>query len=137
VHAFHDAYLEPKPWRPSGPRLWFGGQSPHPRLLDRLVRFGDGFNPLGSVSDDDLATLRKALRDAGRDPYEFEFVGGTRGRFPDADSVADLAEALADVPAQLARGFTTICVKPSQFIDDPAQIPAFCRDLVRRCEAMG
>jgi hypothetical protein len=34
--------------------------------------------------------------------------------------VADLDRALSAVPAQLARGFATICVKPSQFIDDTA-----------------
>lgn len=135
-HAFTDAYLEPKPWRHDGPRLWFGGQSLHPRLLDRLVRYGHGFNPLGPATDDDLATLHRALRDAGREPDDLELVGGVRGRFPDAHGVADLGEALAGVPGQLARGFTTICVKPSQFIDDPAHIPAFCSDLVRRFDAM-
>ena len=33
-------------------------------------------------------------------------------------------------------GFTTFCVKPSQFIDDVGELPAFCRDVVRRAEAM-
>jgi len=45
-------------------------------------------------------------------------VGGTRRGVPGPDSVADLDRALSAVPAQLARGFTTICVKPSQFIDE-------------------
>ena len=57
---------------------------------------------------------------AGRRPDELEFVGGTRGVFPGPDAVADLDQALSAVPAQLAGGFTTICVKPSQFIDDTA-----------------
>jgi hypothetical protein len=59
-------------------------------------------------------------------------VGGTICRFPDAECVADLGEALASIPAQLERGFTTICIKPSQFIDDPAEFGAFCRDAVER-----
>jgi hypothetical protein len=59
-------------------------------------------------------------------------VGGTRGRFPNADGVADLGEALASIPDQLERGFTTICIKPSQFIDDPAAFGAFCREVVER-----
>ena len=59
---------------------------------------------------------------AGRDPAELEMVGGTRGRFDGPNGVADLGEALASIPAQLERGFTTICIKPSQFIDDPEQI---------------
>ena len=131
-YRFADVYLEPKPSRRTGPVLWFGGQSVHPRLLRRLVVFGSGFNPLGAPSDEDLARLRAAMADAGRDLTELEMVGGTRGRFPDATSVADLGEALASVPSQLARGFTTICIKPSQFIDDPAEVGPFCREVVAR-----
>jgi hypothetical protein len=36
----------------------------------------------------------------------------------------------------VARGFTTICVKPSQFIDETAQIGAFCRELVAKVAAL-
>ena len=63
-------------------------------------------------------------------------VGGTRGRFAGPEGVADLGEALASIPAQLERGFTTICIKPSQFIDDPNQIGTFCRDVVERVDAL-
>jgi len=129
-YAFSDVYLEPKPFRPDGPTLWFGGRTLHERLLRRLVSNGHGFNPLGSPSDDDLARLRAAMAEAGRSMDELELVGGTRGRFPDATGVADLGRALGPVPEQLARGFTTICIKPSQFLDDPAQVPAFCRKVV-------
>jgi probable F420-dependent oxidoreductase len=129
-YRFADVYLEPKPYRPEGPLLWFGGETVHDRLLRRLVAYGSGFNPLGRPSDEDLARLRDAMGAAGRDPAELEMVGGTRGRFPDAASTADLEEALASIPAQLERGFTTICVKPSQFVDDPAEVGAFCRDVV-------
>ena len=131
-YRFTDAYLEPKPSRPEGPPLWFGGQRLHDRLLRRLVAYGQGFNPLGSPSDDDLGRLRTAMAKAGRDPDDLEMVGGTRGRFPGPDDLADVGEALASIPPQLARGFTTICVKPSQFIDDPKQIGPFCREVVGR-----
>jgi probable F420-dependent oxidoreductase len=47
AYAFEDVWLEPKPFRPEGPRLWFGGDSLHPALLRRLVRYGSGWNPLG------------------------------------------------------------------------------------------
>jgi hypothetical protein len=63
-------------------------------------------------------------------------VGGTRGRFAGPEGVADLEEALATIPAQLERGFTTICIKPSQFIDDPNQIGPLCRDVVKRVHAL-
>ena len=88
------------------------------------MRYGHGFNPLGSPTDTDLEKLRAALADAGRDLGELELVGGTRGRFPGPDGVADLDEALAAIPGQVARGFTSICIKPSQFIDDPREFGA-------------
>jgi hypothetical protein len=46
--------------------------------------------------------------------------------------VADLGEALASIPAQLERGFTSICIKPSQFIDDPRELGPRCREVVAR-----
>ena len=51
--------------------------------------------------------------------------------------MTDLDRALSAVPAQLARGFTTICVKPSQFTDDTAAIGAFCRSLATRAASLG
>ncbi|HEU5224899.1 MAG TPA: F420-dependent oxidoreductase, partial [Actinomycetota bacterium] len=71
-----------------------------------------------------------------RDIGELEMVGGTRGRFAGPKGVADLGEALASIPPQLERGFTTICIKPSQFVDDPNRIGAFCREVVERVEAL-
>ncbi len=135
-YRFHDVYFEPKPYRAGGPIVWLGGSSLHDRLLRRIVAYGHGFNPLGRPSDEELGRLRDAMREAGRDPDELELVGGTRGSFPGPDSVADLGLALESIPAQLERGFTTICVKPSQFTDDPRQIGAFCRDVVARVGAL-
>jgi probable F420-dependent oxidoreductase len=135
-YRFAGVHLEPKPVGPQGPPLWFGGERVHERLLRRLVEHGSGFNPLGSPSDDDLERIRAAMAEAGRDPVELEMVGGTRGRFTGPDEVADLGEALASIPAQLERGFTTICIKPSQFVDDPSEIAAFCREVVERVGQM-
>jgi probable F420-dependent oxidoreductase len=135
--SFGPIWVEPQPVRPGGPALWFGGSSLHPALIARLVRYGSGFNPLGPADAAGLARLADALTAAGRRAGDLEYVGGTRGVFPGPDGVADLDRALAGIPAQLARGFTTICVKPSQFIDETARIGAFCRDLVGRVAAFG
>jgi len=135
-YSFGTIWSEPQPVRPGGPVLWFGGSSLHPRLIARLVRYGSGFNPLGPASDEGLARLAAALTAAGRSPAELEYVGGTRGVFAGPDQVADLDQALSAVPAQLARGFTTICVKPSQFIDETAAIGAFCRELAAKSAAL-
>ena len=135
-YRFSNVYLEPKPSRPQGPTIWLGGSSLHDRLLRRIVRYGDGFNPLGAPKPEELERLRTALVDARRDPAEVEMVGGTRGRFVNATAVADLDEALAAIPPQLERGFTTICIKPSQFTDDPNEVGPLCREIVTRVEAL-
>jgi probable F420-dependent oxidoreductase len=135
-YAFHDVFLEPKPWRPEGPRLWFGGMSVGPWIVRRLVEHGHGFHPFGQPTREEIEPLVEAMAAAGRDMAELEVVGGIRGRFPDDDSVADLAEAAESIPPQLDRGYTTICFKPSQYTDDPAEVPALCRDLVARVERM-
>jgi probable F420-dependent oxidoreductase len=135
-YRFEDVYFEPKAHRPDGPILWFGGSSLHRRLLGRLVTYGHGFNPLGAPAPGELDRLAAAMGDAGRDIADLELVGGTRGRFPDADSVADVDEALASIPAQVERGFTTICIKPSQFLDDASQVGRWCREVVRKVERL-
>jgi probable F420-dependent oxidoreductase len=131
-YNFKDIWIEPQPVTPGGPALWFGGSTVHPRLLNRLVRYGRGFNPLGRPDDESLTRLAASLKAAGRDPAELEYVGGTRGQFPTPDRPANLDQALATIPAQLERGFTTICIKPSQFIDNQSDLPTFCQELVTK-----
>jgi probable F420-dependent oxidoreductase len=135
-YSFRDVYFEPKAHRPEGPALWFGGERLHPRLLDRLVRYGSGYNPLGRPSPADLAALDDALRAANRDPAALERVGGTRAVFPAPDAVADLGQALSVIPEQAAAGFTTFCIKPSQFTDDPADVPRLCQDIITRVSTL-
>jgi len=134
--AFEDVSLEPRAYRPDGPRLWFGGQGMSAPLQRRLVRHGHGFHPLGVPSEDDVEKLAAGMSAAGRDVADLEFVGGTRAVFPDDESTADIGEAMAPIREQIEAGFTTFCVKPSQFIDDVGELPEFCRDVVRRVEAM-
>jgi len=134
--SFQDIYFEPKAYRPDGPRMWFGGQHLHARLVDRLVRYGHGFHPLGRPTPDDLATLDAGMAAAGRSVTELELIGGTRAVFPDEHSCADLGQAMSDLPEQMANGYTTFCVKPSQFVDDPDQVGELCREVVRRAEKL-
>jgi len=133
---FMDITLSPGAYRRDGPPLWFGGRGMSPALLRRLVRHGQGFHPLGVPSEDDVEKLAAGMAAAGRDVGDLEFVGGTRAVFPDDHSTADLGEAMEPIREQIQAGFTTFCVKPSQFIDDVRELPEFCRDVVRRAEAM-
>lgn len=135
-YRFSGVYLEPKPYRPDGPILWFGGSTLHDRLVRRIVEHGRGFNPLGRPKPEEIERLRAAMAEAGRDVGDLEMVGGTRGAFPDETSVASLEAALGSIPAQLAQGFTSICIKPSQFIDDPSRVGPLCREVVARVGAL-
>ncbi|MGW0999248.1 hypothetical protein ACWD5V_39475 [Streptomyces sp. NPDC002523] len=63
-------------------------------------------------------------------------IGGTRALFPDDTYCADLAQALEAVLQLMAAKFTTFCVKPSQFADDPDGIDAFCREVICRVESL-
>jgi alkanesulfonate monooxygenase SsuD/methylene tetrahydromethanopterin reductase-like flavin-dependent oxidoreductase (luciferase family) len=128
-YSFRDVYLEPKPYRPQGPRLWFGGMSVGPWIVRRLVAYGHGFHPFGQPTPAEMRPLVEAMREAGRDPSELEIVGGIRGELPPGEGVADLDRAAEAIPGQVEAGYTTICFKPSQFTDDPAQIGALCRRL--------
>lgn len=135
-YRFRDVYLEPKARRPSGPRLWFGGQRLHPALLRRLVRYGHGFNPLGRPAPGELGALRAAMAAANRDPDEMEMIGGIRGTFPSSDAVADLRLAMQSLPEQWEQGFTTFCVKPSMFINDPDDLPKFCGQALQQAASL-
>ena len=90
-YRFADVYLEPKPYRADGPRLWFGGMSVGPWIVRRLVQYGHGFHPFGQPSADELRPLVDAMAAAGRDFKELEVVGGIRGRFTDAAAVAGIS----------------------------------------------
>jgi hypothetical protein len=106
--------------------MWFGGERMHPALVRRMVRYGSGFHPFGTPTDEDLALLAEGMSEAGRDIAELELVGGTRATFDGPDSVADVERAMADIPEQIARGYTTFCMKPSQYTDDPGEVLEIC-----------
>jgi probable F420-dependent oxidoreductase len=136
-YAYEDVYVEPKPFRPGGPRLWFGGMEISAPILRRLVEFGHGFHPFGQPSAEALRTVFDAWTAAGRALEDLEVVGGLRPRFPDATRPADLAEAAERaIPPQAAAGYTSFCFNPSHYTDDAARIPALCRDLVARAAAL-
>ena len=133
---FTDVYVDPKPRTAKGPAMWFGGESLTDPVLNRLVKYGSGYHPLGRPKAEDVAKLRAGLEAAGRSIDEIEMVGGTRVEFPDANSVAPLPEALEGIPAQLEMGFGTFCIKPSIFIDERESHADFCREVVRRVDEL-
>ena len=127
---FTDVWLEPGAFTSDGPPLWFGGQGMPAHVVRRIAKYGSGVNPFGALSDEDLRSLADGMREAGRNMSELELVGGIRGRFEDPTSIANVDEALADLPRQIEQGFTTICFKPAMFCRSSDEVPALCRYLV-------
>jgi energy-coupling factor transporter ATP-binding protein EcfA2 len=117
--------------------IWFGGSSVHRKVIDRLVRYGSGFHPLGQPGDAELRRLADALTTAGRAPGDLEYVGGVRGRFPGPDGTADLGEALLLSRGRSRAASAPSASSPGQFTDDTARIAGFCQDLVARAAALG
>jgi probable F420-dependent oxidoreductase len=129
-YRFDDVWLEPKPYRPDGPRLWFGGMNISDPIVRRLVSHGHGFHPFGRPDTHELSILREAMTAAGRSFDELEVVGGIRPYFTDSTGAADLEAAAASIPEQAAAGYTSICFNPSQYVTDVADVPRICRRLV-------
>lgn len=137
MFQFQNAYVEPQPWQPGGPKLWFGGRGLKPHLLRRAVRYGKGYWPVVPLNLEETATLREALVAAGRSPDDFEMGAMLSGPpFKGADDLLDLDEALEPVRGLWDRGVTTFLIKPSVFLDDDAQIGDFCREVVAKVEAI-
>ena len=134
--GFRDVYLEPKPARPDGPTIWIGGDHALPAVARRLAAHGHGYHPLGQPDAAALDELRERVRADGGRPEDLELIGGVRPRFPGPDRTADVAEALEQVPRQVADGYTGICIKPSQYLDDPDRLEPWAADVVRRVSGM-
>lgn len=133
MFQFGETYVEPGPYRPGGPPLWFGGRGSQPHLLRRAVRYGKGYWPVVPLTVEETATLRSALVAAGRDPDDFEIGAMLSGTpFKGADDLLNLDEALAPVRSLWDRGVTTFLIKPSVFMDDDAGIGDFCRDVIAK-----
>ena len=136
-YRFDEVWMEPKPFRPEGPRMWFGGIQISPFIVRRRVEHGHGFHPFGQPSREQMAPIREGMEAAGRSMHELEIVGGLRPRFPSPDRPADIDEALErSLPAQRAEGYTSFCFNPSQYTDDAREVPALCRRLVERAAAV-
>ena len=135
-YRFHDVFLEPKPFRPEGPTLWFGGSSLHDRLVAASSR-------TATVSTRWAVRRPRISRDCGR-RWPRRAGASTSSRW--------LAGRAACSPIRRAwptshrrcprsrnrsrAGFTSICIKPSQFIDDAERLGPFCREVVERVSAL-
>jgi probable F420-dependent oxidoreductase len=135
---FTDIHVEPQPHRSGGPELWIGGRAFKPWTLRRAVKYGQGLFPIARPSPEELAQLREALSTAGRDTRGFEVGAILFGpSFKSRGDLLNLDEALAPVEQMITEGFTTFVIKPSQYIDDGAQMGDFCREVMAKVGSLG
>ncbi len=134
---FEDVYFHPKP-RSGGPKIWMGMELNHPRALPRIVDHASGIMP-GPMDPEDRARIAAAMKEAGRDFSELDLGMPLLSTFPDdgPDCLADLGKTLELVPMLVEAGFSYVGPKPSQYIDSPDDFEGFCKDLVKRLEAIG
>jgi probable F420-dependent oxidoreductase len=104
---FEGIHSMPKPLQPGGVPIWVSGTL-NDRVIDRLVRFGNGWIPWGPDARDPvtgIARLREALAAAGRDTTGFQ-VQGSLPVVKQADRSIDLARTMEGVPALAEAGVT-------------------------------
>jgi hypothetical protein len=102
-------------------------------MVRRVVAYGNGLFPIRPPTDEQFAELDEAMRSAGRDISELELVSEIpTPPFTDATGLLDLDDTIANVPDLVAKGFTTLLLKPSMYIDDGAEFEDFCRSALRK-----
>jgi len=136
-YTFNDAYVSPRPVQPNGPEIVIGGNRLSKKVVARIVKYGSGFSVLEAPSPEQLAYLEQEMERAGRCMAELPTSGMLLPVFGDPNKVASLEKSMETFGAPLVeQGVDRILLKPSQFIDDPKDMPAFLREVDRRIEAL-
>jgi probable F420-dependent oxidoreductase len=136
---FEGIHCMPKPLQPGGVPILVSGTL-NDRVIDRVVRFGDGWIPWGPDAKDPvvgIARLREALAAAGRDASGFQ-VFGSLPVVKGPDRSIDLARTMEAVPALAEAGVTdfrapvALTLEPSARVDSLAEMVAAFRQAVGR-----
>jgi probable F420-dependent oxidoreductase len=136
-YGFKDIYVMPKPVQPGGPEIIIGGDRLSKKVVQRIVSYGSGYTLTSAPDSKGLALLSDEMEKAGRELSELKTSGLVFPFFTDPDKAADLARSIeASVPPLIENGIDSITVKPSQFIDDPSEMPGFLKEFDRRIEAL-
>ena len=110
--------------------IWVSGRL-NKNVLDRLVRYADGWIPWGEWAGDvvhGIEVIRDAFNAAGREWDGFEVRGTLRATTRD-DGSLDLDATMADVPEQVEAGITDFTAY-LQLPDDRAAAHAQLSELV-------
>ncbi|WP_186453771.1 TIGR03619 family F420-dependent LLM class oxidoreductase [Denitratisoma sp. DHT3] len=132
-YRFENVYVMPKPAQPGGPEMIIGGDSLSQKVVDRIVRYGAGYTLAGTPDREGLERLRRCMVAAGRKPEELKTSGLIFPCFPSVNEPADIPRSLAQsMPSLLEAGVDVITIKPSQYIDDPGQMPSLLKEFQQR-----
>ncbi|MAE95763.1 MAG: F420-dependent oxidoreductase [Deltaproteobacteria bacterium] len=136
-YEFDDIYVMPKPIQPGGPEILIGGDRLTDKVISRIVKYGSGYTVLEPPSPERLAVLEEEMKKAGRSVSEFPTGGMLIALFDDPTQCANLERSIETFAAPLVeRGVDRITLKPSQFIDDPKEMPAFLKKVYRMIEEL-
>jgi len=136
-YKFKDIYVMPKPVQPGGPEILIGGDKLTKKVVARIVKYGSGYTVLEPPTPERLAYLEQEMQKAGRDISELPKGGMLLPVFDDPTKVANLERSIETFVVPLIEsGADRIAIKPSQFIDDPDQMPNFLREVDRRIDAL-
>jgi probable F420-dependent oxidoreductase len=136
-YSFKDIYVMPKPVQPGGPEINIGGNRLSKKVVQRIVKYGSGYSVMSVPDPESLAHLSDEMSKAGRKISELKSGGMVFPKFSDPDKPADLARSIErSVPPLIEKGIDSLTIKPSQFIDDPSEMPAFLKEFDRRIEAL-
>jgi hypothetical protein len=134
-YQFANTFFAPKPDR-SRLKIWFGGMELRPSLLKRITSYADGLFMGFPLSEDNKALLDLTMAAAGRSADELEIAGWLVPSFPDGGPADFDATLDAQLHTLVSQGCDLIAIKPSNFIDDPNGMAAFCRHVLRRIDGM-
>ena len=118
---FDGIHLMPKPVSPAGLPIWVSGTL-NRHVISRLARFGAGWIPWGSTTDDlgtSIRQMRAGVAALGRDPADLGVVGSVLA-IPDAHGAVDADAVMNDVPRLADAGVTDVRI----FMPVPPPRPA-------------
>ncbi|TAL01144.1 MAG: TIGR03619 family F420-dependent LLM class oxidoreductase [Rhodospirillaceae bacterium] len=132
---FSNTYLYPEPYRAGGIPLWTGGRALGAPMRRRLARYSKGLFLLKPPSPEELKELAQELAANNRSLDEIELAAVLGAPFKSTTDRLDLGRVTDSYAELRDRGFSTFAIKPSQFIDDGAQLKKFAREAVQRLTA--
>ena len=106
--AFERVWCEPKPLQPGGVPIWVSGRL-NKNVLDRLVRYADGWIPWGEWAGDvvhGIEVIRDAFNAAGRDWDGFEIRGTLRATTARRRLARPRRDAWPTSPSMVEAGIT-------------------------------